>query len=84
MTKEQLEQGKALEKYIMWVNEKLEKLTQKGGKFDVNINVSNGSEPEYVDVMAFLSNEEAENIRKLILESVTRNVKNASRKFAEL
>lgn len=34
MTKEQLEQGKALDKYIGWVGERLEKFTQKCGKFD--------------------------------------------------
>lgn len=84
MTKEQLEQGKALDKYIGWVGERLEKLTQKCGNFDININISNGSKPEYIDVMEFLSNEDVESVRKLILERVTRNLENASRKFAEI
>lgn len=84
MTKEQLEQGKAIEKYIWWVGERLEKLTQKCGKFGININVSNGSETEYIDVMSFLSKEDVESVRKLILERITENIDNASRKFAEL
>lgn len=84
MTKEQLEQGKALDKYIGWVGERLEKLTQKCGNFDININISNGSKPEYIDVMDFLSNEDVESVRKLILERMTRNIENASRKLSEL
>ena len=84
MTKEQLEQGKALEKYIGWVGERLEKLTQKCGNFDININVSNGSVTEYIDVMSFLSKEDVESFRKLILERITENIENASRRFAEL
>lgn len=84
MTKEQLEQGKALDKYIGWVGERLEKLTQKCGKFDININVSNGSGTEYIDVMSFLSKEDVESVRKLILERITENIENVSRKFAEI
>lgn len=84
MTKEQLEQGKALEKYIGWVSERLEKLTQKCGNFDININISNGSKPEYIDVMPFLSKEDVESVRKLVSERTTENVENASRKFAEI
>lgn len=84
MTKEQLEQGKALDKYIGWVGERLEKLTQKCGNFYININISNGSKPEYIDVMDFLSKEDVESVRKLILERITENFENASRRFAEL
>lgn len=84
MTKEQLEQGKALDKYIGWVGEKYEKLTKNCGKFDININVSNGSVTEYIDVMSFLSKEDVESFRKLILERITENIENASRRFAEL
>ena len=84
MTKEQLEQGKALEKSIGWVGERLEKLTQRCGNFDININVSNGSVTEYIDVMSFLSKEDVESFRKLILERITENIENASRRFAEL
>lgn len=84
MTKEQLEQGEALEKYIRWVGERLEKLTQKCGNFDININISNGSKPEYIDVMPFISKEDVESVRKLILERITENVEDANRKFAEI
>lgn len=84
MTKEQLEQGKAIEKYIGWVGERLEKLTQKCGNFDININISNGNKPEYIDVMPFLSKEDVESVRKLILERITENVEDANRKFAEI
>ena len=55
MTKEQLVQVNNLEKYLRWVNERYEKLTKNCGKFDININVSNGSVTEYIDVMSFLS-----------------------------
>ena len=43
MTKEQLVQANNLDKYLRWVNERYEKLTKNCGKFDININVSNGS-----------------------------------------
>lgn len=52
--------------------------------FDININVSNGSGYEYIDVMSFLSKEDVESVRKLILERITENVEDANRKFAEL
>ena len=84
MTKEQLVQVNNLEKYLRWVNERYEKLTKNCGKFDININVSNGSVTEYIDVMSFLSKEDVESFRKLILERITENIENASRKFAEL
>lgn len=84
MTKEQLVRGNNLEKYLRFVNEKYEKLTKNCGKFDININVSNGSGYEYIDVMSFLSKEDVESFRKLILERITENIENASRRFAEL
>ena len=84
MTKEQLVQANNLEKYLRRVNERYEKLTKNCGKFDININVSNGSVTEYIDVMSFLSKEEVESFRKLILERITENIENASRRFAEL
>lgn len=84
MTKEQLVRGNNLEKYLGWVNERYEKLTKNCGRFDININVSNGSGTEYIDVMSFLSKEDVESVRKLILERITENIENASRKFAEL
>ena len=76
--------GNNLEKYLRFVNEKYEKLTKKCGNFDININISNGSKPEYIDVMDFLSKEDVESVRKLILERITENFENASRRFAEL
>ena len=84
MTKEQLVRGNNLEKYLRFVNEKYEKLTKNCGKFDININVSNGSVTEYIDVMSFLSKEDVESVRKLILERITENIEDANRKFAEL
>lgn len=84
MTKEQLVQANNLAKYLRWVNERYEKLTKNCGKFDININVSNGSVTEYIDVMSFLSKEDVESFRKLILERITENIENASRKFAEI
>lgn len=84
MKKEQLVRGNNLDKYLRFVNEKYEKLTKNCGKFDININVSNGSGTEYIDVMSFLSKEDVESVRKLILERITENIENASRKFAEL
>lgn len=84
MAKEQLVRGNNLERHLRWVNEIYEKLTKNYGKFDININVSNGSGTEYIDVMSFLSKEEVESVRKLILERITENIENASRKFAEL
>ena len=84
MTKEQLVQANNLDKYLRWVNERYEKLTKNCGNFDININVSNGSVTEYIDVMSFLSKEDVESFRKLILERITENIENASRRFAEL
>lgn len=84
MTEEQLRKGNVLAQYLGWAKDKFEKLSQKNGKFEIDIDVSYGSSPEYIYVMDFLSDKDVEQIRKIILDCITKNIKETEEEFANL